>query len=108
MYKWMRKCSNCGVALNCQEIRAGRPFRCPACKTLLQVTKYYALWTLCVSLLVFAVVFVALGFRGIRLLNALLLVLVPVIYLAANYFKYLIPPKIEPYVPKNRKPDLPE
>jgi hypothetical protein len=102
MSRPIRKCPNCGVSLTCQDIRAGGPFPCPECKTLLQATEYYAILTLSTSLLLSGVAFAALGFRGLRLLYALLWGLVPVIYLAANYFKYLIPPKIEPYVPRKK------
>jgi hypothetical protein len=108
MSKPVRKCPGCGVPLTCQEISAGGSFPCPACKTLLQASEYYAISTLLASLLLCAVVFAALGFRGLRLLYALLLALVPVIYLAANYFKYLIPPKIEYYVPRNTDLSLPK
>jgi hypothetical protein len=108
MNKPVRKCPTCGVSLTRQQIRAGGSFPCPACKTLLQASEYYAISTLLASLLVCAVVFAALGFRGLRLLYALLLALVPVIYLAANYFKYLILPKIEYYVPRNMDLSLPK
>jgi hypothetical protein len=37
--------------------------------------------------------------RGVHLFYGLALSLVPVIYLAAHFFKYVIPPGVEPYVP---------
>jgi hypothetical protein len=48
-----------------------------------------------------ALVFAALGFRGLHLLSAVLVASVPVLYLEVMFMKYLIPPKIEIYVPKD-------
>jgi len=97
MRKPAAKCANCGASLSYEELRAAGPFPCPGCKTLLVATEYYPLVTLLASLLLAAVIFAAFGFRGSRLVEALLFALLPVIYLSANFFKYLVPPKIEPY-----------
>jgi hypothetical protein len=102
MRKRVRHCPNCGASLTCKEIRAGGHFPCPACKIQLQASEYYPLWTLLVSLSLAAVVFVVIGIRGIELMYALLIALYPVVYLAANYFKYLILPDVELYVPRNK------
>ena len=102
MRKRVRNCPNCGRSITCKQIRAGGSFACPACKTLLQVSEYYPLWTLLVSLSLTAALFVAIGIRGIDIFCALLVALYPVIYLAANYFKYLILPNIEIYVSRNK------
>jgi hypothetical protein len=97
MSKSAAKCINCGALLSYEEIRAAGPFPCPGCKTLLVAAKYYPVVTLLASLLLAAVVFAALGFRGLRLVTALAFAFLPIMFLAANFFKYLIPPKIEPY-----------
>ena len=60
-------------------------------------SEYYALLTLLGSLLFVTVVFALLGFHGPGLVHALLLAFIPVLFLSANFFKYLLPPKIEPY-----------
>jgi|SRR5690348_14289325 hypothetical protein len=48
-----------------------------------------------------AVVFGALGFRGLHLLYAILLAWLPIQYIAINFLKFVIPPKIEIYLPKD-------
>jgi hypothetical protein len=82
-----------------KQIRESGPFPCPSCKGLLQASEYYPLLTLLTSLLFLIGVFAALGFRGIRLFYAMLWAFVPDVYLAANFFKYIFPPKIETYLP---------
>ena len=82
------------------DIRPAGPFPCPFCKALLVASEYYALSTLLASLGLAAVVFVLLGFRGSSLVHALLLAFIPVLVSAANFFKYVIPPLIEPYATK--------
>jgi len=42
-----------------------------------------------------------LGLRGLDLLLAALVALVPVVYLASNLLKYVIPPRIEIYLPED-------
>jgi hypothetical protein len=44
-------------------------------------------------------VFAALGFRGPSLFHALLLAAIPVMFLNANFIKYVIPPKIDLFMP---------
>jgi hypothetical protein len=95
----IRKCINCGASLRITDIRAAGPFPCPTCKTLLVASEYYPLLTLLMSLTLVTAVFASLGFRGSSLVRALLLAFIPVLLLSANFFKYLIPPKIEIYMP---------
>jgi uncharacterized paraquat-inducible protein A len=92
-----RKCPNCGVALTAKDIRAAGPFPCPTCKVLLRASEYYPLNTLIASLSFVALVFAGLGLRGVHLVHALILAFVPVLFLSANFVKFLILPKIEPY-----------
>jgi len=94
-----RKCTHCGTSLTLTDIRAVGPFPCPTCKTLLVASEYYPLVTLLVSVALVTAVFGLLGFRGSTLIRASLLAFVPVLFLSANFFKYLIPPKIETYMP---------
>jgi hypothetical protein len=95
----MRKCPNCCASLSLINIRTAGPFPCPTCKTLLVASEYYPLLTLLGSLTFATVVFASSGFRGSDLVRALLLAFIPVLFLSANFFKYLIPPKIEIYMP---------
>jgi hypothetical protein len=53
------------------------------------------------SLLAPALVFAAIGLRGLYLVCAVLIAFVPVLYVTVNFLKYLIPPKIEIYLPKD-------
>ncbi len=85
---------------------AGGPFPCPKCHTLLKPTEYYGIGNFLVSLLISVLVFLALGVRGVDLLYDVLLAVVPIIFFSANFFKYLIPPKTELYVPKTTDASL--
>jgi hypothetical protein len=61
---------------------------------MLVASDYYPVLTFLVSLMFFAAVFATLGFHGARLFRALLLAAIPVMFLNANFIKYVIPPKI--------------
>jgi ABC-type uncharacterized transport system permease subunit len=67
---------------------------------LLQAPESYAQWAGWGSIALAALVLAAFGFRGFRLLSAVLIALVPVLYLEVAFLKYLIPPKIETYLPR--------
>jgi hypothetical protein len=99
VFKRTRMCPTCSASLTCKDIRAAGRFPCPVCKDLLRASEYYPLLTFVASLSLVAVVFVALGFRGVQLFHALLWSIIPVTYLAAHFFKYLILPQIEPLEP---------
>jgi uncharacterized paraquat-inducible protein A len=99
MFKRVRRCANCDAPLTYRDIRAAGPFPCPVCKTLLVASESYSLFTLLTSLSLSVLILVSLGFRGTRLFHALLLAFIPVVFLNANFFKYLILPSIEVYMP---------
>lgn len=101
-----RTCVKCGASLRYSEIMPAGPFPCRVCHAQLQASESYTQWTGWGSILVATLVFAALGFRGLYLLCAVLVASVPVVYVAANFLKYLIPPKIETYLPKNTTLDL--
>jgi hypothetical protein len=88
---------NCGRPIPLEAIRPAGPFPCPTCGTLLVASQYYASLAILVSMAFAAMVFAALGFRGESLYYGLILAFIPVIFFAANVFKYIIPPPIEPY-----------
>ena len=101
MKKPVRACVKCGTSLQYNQILAAGPFSCPVCHAQLQVPDAYALWIAVGNLLFSAVVFGTLGFRGLHLLYAILLVWLPIQYIAINFLNFVIPPKIEIYLPKN-------
>lgn len=100
------RCFKCGARLTIGDIRPAGPFACPECHTLLKPSQYYGLGNFLVSLLSFVLVFLALGVRGLDLFYDILLTVVPIIFFSANFFKYLIPPKTELYVPRTKDSSL--
>lgn len=66
---------------------------------MLTASEYSPLLSLLATMVAAAGVFALLGYRGAELLRALILALIPLIFVAANFSKYLIPPKIETYMP---------
>jgi hypothetical protein len=99
-------CIKCGAALGYDDILAAGPFSCPQCHTRLQAPDSYGHITGFGSILVTVVALAAWGFRGFHLLYASLIALVPVVYLAINLVKYVVPPKIEFYLPEDATLDL--
>ena len=97
----LRTCVKCGAALRYRDIRPAGPFPCPVCHTLLQAPWSYTQWTAWGSIAFAALVLGALGFRGLHLISAVLFASVPVLYLEVFFLKYLIPPRIETYLPKD-------
>jgi predicted RNA-binding Zn-ribbon protein involved in translation (DUF1610 family) len=97
----LRTCVKCGAALKYTEIISAGPFPCPACHTLLQVPDSYRQSAFWGSVIFETLLLAALGFRGLYLFCAVLAAFVPVLYLEVNFLKYLIPPKIETYLPKD-------
>jgi hypothetical protein len=100
------RCFNCGARLKIAEIRPSGPFPCPECHTLLQPTEYYAIGKFFVCLLVSILVFLALGIRGLDLFYDVLLAIVPIIFISANFLKYVVPPNTEPYGPRTKDSSL--
>jgi hypothetical protein len=97
----MRTCVKCGAALKYSEIISAGSFPCPACHTVLQVPDAYRQSAFWGSVVFETLVLAAIGLRGLYLLCAVLVAFVPVLYLEVNFLKYLIPPKIETYLPKD-------
>jgi hypothetical protein len=81
-------------------------FSCPTCGTRLQVSAPYTQFIGWGSLLVPTLFFGAIGLRGLHLLAAVLAAFVPVLYVAANFLKYALPPKVEIYLPEDSTLDL--
>ena len=101
MKRPLRTCVECGANLKYSDIRPAGPFRCPTCNTLLQAPESYVQWGFWGGISLVAFVLAALGFRGLHLLSAVLFASVPVLYLEVLFLKYLIPPKIETYLPRD-------
>lgn len=101
MKRPIRACVKCGAVLNYRSIVTAGPFPCPVCGTRLQASEAYGQWTGWGGVLVSALVFAAMGLRGLRLVCAVLVAFVPVLFVTVNYLKYLIPPKIEIYLPED-------
>ncbi len=68
---------------------------------MLQAADYYAQLIGWGSVLFSVLVFAAAGLRGIALLCAVLVAFLPVLWVAANFVKYVLPPRIEIYVPED-------
>ena len=66
---------------------------------MLQAADYYAQLIGWGSVVVSALVLAAAGLRGFSLLCAVLVAFVPVLWVAANFVKYVLPPRIEIYLP---------
>jgi hypothetical protein len=84
-----------------KEIRAAGPFQCPTCHTQLQAAESYGLWVGYGSALLDGLAFWALGVRSLYLVLAVILAWFPTVCLAITFLKYVIPPKIEIYLPKD-------
>ncbi len=91
----IRLCVKCGALLKCQEILAAGPFPCPICHTQLQAPSSYGRWLGLGSLLLAVAGFLCLGFTSLRLVWAVLLSWFPIDYLALQFVKYVVPPRIE-------------
>jgi hypothetical protein len=76
-------------------------FPCPHCGTQLQAVESYMFIALWLWLVAALIVLYLSGFRGVHLAILVLASLVPEIFLVANVFKFIIPPKIEPYLTKD-------
>lgn len=92
-------CPKCGALLKPAQIVAAGPFACPNCGTKLQAQNRYGRRIGAGSLALSVVASVVLGFRGLHLLYAVLLLLVVIDYLAIHLLKYAVPPKIGIAVP---------
>ncbi len=95
-----RTCPKCGASLKYEEIMANGPsFPCPSCRENLQVPDYYLSLIWIAAIIVPALILWAFGLSWLYLVFAELVVVYPVLYLALRFVKYVIPPKIETYLP---------
>jgi hypothetical protein len=92
-------CPLCDASLGPGEIVAAGRFFCRACRGEVQASKAYGRWIFLGTLFLLIAIFWFLGFRGQRLIYAVLVAFVPLDVLAVRTLKYLIPPNLEPYVP---------
>jgi hypothetical protein len=76
-------------------------FTCPNCSARLQEGESYAQWTVWGSVVLVGLILIASGLRGLHLLYAMLLAIYPILFVSANYMKYLVTPKVEVYLPKD-------
>jgi len=102
----IRSCVQCGAPLRTEDILAAGPFPCPSCHTKLQAPNSYAGWIGLANLLISAAVSRVIGFSGLHLLYAVIVAWLPVQYLALSLVRYVIPPKIEIYLPKDASLNL--
>ena len=93
--KTVAQCVHCGVLLRPSDIVSAGRFPCPACEGQLQASSSYGFWIALGNLFFLAAILSTVGVRGLRLLYVVLLAWIPVQYLAINFLKYLIPPRIE-------------
>lgn len=91
----------CGAQLKNVQIIAAGPFPCPSCHAQLQAPAYYGHLHILGTILLSIFLLGALGFRGLRLVVAVLIAFFPILFLTVNLVKYLIPPRIEVYLPKD-------
>lgn len=91
----------CGATLTRKEILAAGPFPCPTCYTQLQAAESYGVWVGYGSALMNGLVFWVFGVRSLYLVLAVILAWFPTVCLAVSLVKYVIPPKIEIYLPKD-------
>lgn len=95
-----RACPKCGAVLRYEEIMPNGPrFPCPFCDTELQVPDYYISLAWIGAIATPALILWAFGLSWLYIILAEFMVLYPVFYLTFRYVKYVIPPKIEIYLP---------
>lgn len=99
--KRVQNCVKCGAALTPKEILGAGPFPCPTCHTQLQAAESYGVWVAYGSALVDGLLFWALGVRSLYLVLAVILAWFPTVCVVVIFIKYIIPPKIEIYLPKD-------
>jgi len=78
------KCPKCGAGVELPRIDLASPFRCPDCDQELRIPGWYWQTLSWASGIVALAVAYALGYRGVRLVMAMLVALVPVIPIVVN------------------------
>jgi hypothetical protein len=91
----------CAAALKPKDIVAAGPFPCPVWQTQLQVPAFYTQLIGWGSVIIPALVLAVLGLRGVRLLCGVLVAFVAILYVATNFTKYLVRPRLELYLPED-------
>jgi hypothetical protein len=94
-----RTCPHCGVPLKPGQIRGAGIFPYPNCQAHLQASTRYGQWVGLASFLLAVGASFALGFAGLHLIYAILLLTVIADVLLINLLKYAIPPKITAALP---------
>jgi hypothetical protein len=94
------KCPFCGGVVP-NEYRPGHPLTCPVCRRELKPSRRYlnlAFWS---ALGLTLVICVVIGFRGIRLFVATIVLWFPVNFVWMFLYVRIFPPRFESYVPKD-------
>lgn len=92
-------CPLCKASLKPSEIRAAGRFQCPACHGEVQASEGYGQIIFWGTLLFLIGVFWLSGFRELQLFYAVLIALMPALFITTRAIKYVIPPGLEPYLP---------
>ena len=95
------KCPACGSVL--AKVRFGEPFNCSHCRERLEVPAYYARIGYLVVLLLSGLLSAVVGFRGIALFFATVVLSFPLAFFLAGPLSLIVPPKIERYLPKDSR-----
>jgi hypothetical protein len=77
-----------------------------ACHAQLQAPEYYGHLIFFGSILLAALLSTVLGFRGFNALFFVVAIFFPIVFLAARLVPYVIPPKIEMYLPEGASLNL--
>jgi hypothetical protein len=93
------RCPKCDAPLKPTQIVAAGSFPCPNCGTKLQAPNNYGQWIAVGSLALSVGASLVLGFRGLHLLYAVLVLMVVIDYLAIHLLKYAVPPQVAIAVP---------
>jgi hypothetical protein len=75
-------------------------FPCPNCRPKLRVPDLYVLSIPAGFAALPALILTALGLSWQRIVIGVLIAFFPVFYFGIKFLKYIIPPKVEPYLPQ--------
>jgi hypothetical protein len=92
------KCPSCGEIIP-NRYKAGQPLTCPGCLKQLKPSRRYLNFAFCSAIGLTVLICFLLGFRGVWLLVAALLLWFPVDFVWMFLYVRLFPPKFEPYSP---------
>jgi hypothetical protein len=95
--EYTSKCPFCGTMMPNSKFRASEPWVCPGCSQGLMVSRTWGNAVTWGSIgFTFLVLFI-LGFRGLRLIVAGIVLWFPVQLLLFGFLDRTFPPKLEPY-----------